>query len=87
MVRFPAGVGYLSVVQGIQTCSGDHSTQPPIQCIVWSLSLVVKLPGHGHDCSSLSSAEDKNDRSCISAGLIPFWCAQRQLYLLHCLRL
>ena len=65
MVQFPAGVEYLSVVQGIQTCSGHHPTQLPIQCILWSLSLVVKLSGHGHDCSCLSSAKDKNDRSCI----------------------
>jgi hypothetical protein len=42
------------------------STEPLIQCVMESLSLVLKRPAHGAEHSPISSAEGQNEWSSIS---------------------
>jgi hypothetical protein len=56
-VRFPAEAGNFFFTTVSRTALGP--TQPPIQCVLWALSLGVKRPGREGDHSPPSSAEVK----------------------------
>jgi hypothetical protein len=45
-------------------------TQPPIQWVLWSVSLGIKRPGREADHTPASSVEIKNAWSCTSTLLI-----------------
>ena len=66
LVWFRAGVRKLSLLQSIQTFSMTHPTSYPMATCI-SLFPSIKLPGHGSDHWTSSSAKFRNDRSCISS--------------------
>jgi hypothetical protein len=83
-VRFPTGAANILFITASRRALGP--TQPPIQWVPGSLSLVVKRPGREADHSPPSSAEVNNVWSYTSSPqyALTAWCsvkAQGQLYL------